>query len=380
MWNNVANIPSLVPRAAYVPAGSRNPPAFVSAGRAFPAGSRNPPASVSASRAFPAGSRNPLASVSAGRAFPAGSRNIPTSVSAGRPFSAGWRNHAVRPMTRPTSHYFQHFRRPGCYNQLYMDDGRWGTVVKTSPGKQHKASYKAITAVRTISEPLQLLHVDLFGHTSIRSIDHKYYSLVVTDDLSRFSWVFFLGTKDETYYILKDFITFIENQLNKKVKAIRCDNETEFKNSKLIELCGSKGIKRDYSNARTPQQNGVAERKNRTLIEAARTMLADSKLPTMFWTEAVSTACYVLNRVLVTRPHNKTPYELLSGKVPNISHLKPFGCHVTILNISDHLGKFEGKADEGFIVAIKRNMLQLLTVVVRYFGFKIKCLIKGSIL
>ncbi|GJR79203.1 putative ribonuclease H-like domain-containing protein [Tanacetum coccineum] len=138
--------------------------------------------------------------------------------------------------------------------------------------------------------------------------------------------------------------------LNKKVKAIRCDNGTEFKNSKLIELCGSKGIKRDYSNARTPQQNGVAERKNRTLIEAARTMLADSKLPTMFWTEAVSTACYVLNRVLVTSPHNKTPYELLSGKVPNISHLKPFGCHVTILNTSDHLGKFEGKADEGFIV------------------------------
>ncbi|GJW73002.1 ribonuclease H-like domain-containing protein [Tanacetum coccineum] len=107
---------------------------------------------------------------------------------------------------------------------------------------------------------------------------------------------------------------------------------------------------KDYSNARTPQQNGVAERTNKTLIEATRTMLADSKFPTMFWTEAVSTACYVLNRVLVTKPHNKTPYELVSGKVPNISHLKPFGCLVTILNTSDHLGKFEGKADEGFIV------------------------------
>ncbi|GJR51210.1 putative ribonuclease H-like domain-containing protein [Tanacetum coccineum] len=126
--------------------------------------------------------------------------------------------------------------------------------VACNKGKQHKASYKAITAVSTISEPLQLLHMDLFGPTSIRSIDHKHYSL-----------------------------------LTKKVKAIRCDNGTEFKNSNLIELCGSKGIKRDYSVARTPQQNGVAERKNRTLIEAARTMLADSKLPTMFWTEAVST-------------------------------------------------------------------------------------------
>ncbi|GJR19753.1 putative ribonuclease H-like domain-containing protein [Tanacetum coccineum] len=102
-------------------------------------------------------------------------------------------------------------------------------------------------------------------------------------------------------------------------------------------------------------QNGVAERKNRTLIEAARTMLADSKLPTMFWTEAVSTACYVLNRVSITNPHNKTPYQLISGKVPQIGHLKPFGCQVTILNTSDHLGKFEGKADEGYLVGYAPN-------------------------
>ncbi|GJR82058.1 putative ribonuclease H-like domain-containing protein [Tanacetum coccineum] len=224
------------------------------------------------------------------------------------------------------------------------------TCVACCKGKQHKASYKAITAVSSISEPLQLLHMDLFGPTSIRSIDHKYYCLVITDDYSRFCWVFFLEHKDETYSILKDFINLVENQLNKKVKAIRCDNGTEFKNAHIIELCGSKGIKRDYSNARTPQQNGVAERKNRTLIEAARTMLADSKLPTMFWTEAVRTACYVLNRVLVTSPHNKTPYALLTGNIPSVSHFKPFGCHVTILNTSDHLGKFDGKADEGYIV------------------------------
>nr|GEW13469.1 retrovirus-related Pol polyprotein from transposon TNT 1-94 [Tanacetum cinerariifolium] len=125
---------------------------------------------------------------------------------------------------------------------------------------------------------------------------------------------------------------------------------TEFKNALIIDLCGSKGIKREYSNAKTPQQNRVVERKNRTLIEAARTMLVDSKLPTMFWTEAVRTACYVLNRVLVTSPHNKTPYALLTGNIPHVSHFKPFGCHVTILNTSDHLGKFAGKADEGYIV------------------------------
>ncbi|GKB10012.1 putative ribonuclease H-like domain-containing protein [Tanacetum coccineum] len=227
--------------------------------------------------------------------------------------------------------------------------------VACNKGKQHKASYKSISAVRLITDTLQLLHMDLFGPTNIRSIDQKYYSLVVTDDFSRFTWTFFLGTKDETFYVLKEFIALIENQLNKKVKGIRCDNGTEFKNAKLIELCGEKGIKRDYSNPRTPQQNGVAERKNRTLIEAARTMLADSKLPTMFWTEAVSTACYVLNRVSITNPHNKTPYQLISGKVPQIGHLKPFGCQVTILNTSDHLGKFEGKADEGYLVGYAPN-------------------------
>ncbi|GJS90820.1 retrovirus-related pol polyprotein from transposon TNT 1-94 [Tanacetum coccineum] len=173
---------------------------------------------------------------------------------------------------------------------------------------------------------------------------------VVTDDFSRFSWVFFLATKDETSGILKTFITEIENQLDHKVKVIRSDNGTEFKNSVMNQFCEMKGIKREFSVARTPQQNGVAERKNRTLIEAARTMLVDSKLPTTFWAEAVNTACYVLNRVLVIKPHNKTPYELIRGRTPLIDFMKPFGCPVTILNTRDHLGKFDGKADEGFFV------------------------------
>ncbi|GJT39024.1 putative ribonuclease H-like domain-containing protein [Tanacetum coccineum] len=112
----------------------------------------------------------------------------------------------------------------------------------------------------------------------------------------------------------------------------------------------NEGIKREFSVAGTPQQNGVAERRNRTLIEAARTMLVDSKLGTTFWAEAVNTACYVLNRVLVIKPHNKTPYELIHGRTPLIDFMKPFGCPVTILNTRDHLGKFDGKADEGFFV------------------------------
>nr|GEW62668.1 uncharacterized mitochondrial protein AtMg00810-like [Tanacetum cinerariifolium] len=109
-------------------------------------------------------------------------------------------------------------------------------------------------------------------------------------------------------------------------------------------------IKREFSVARTPQQNGIAQRKNKTLIKAVRTMLADSLLPIPFWVEAVNTASYVQNRVLVTKPHNKTPYELLLGRTPSIRFMRPFGCPVTILNTLDPLGKFDEKANEGFLV------------------------------
>ncbi|GKA63546.1 putative ribonuclease H-like domain-containing protein, partial [Tanacetum coccineum] len=192
----------------------------------------------------------------------------------------------------------------GLPSKIFQNDH---TCVACQKGKQHKASCKA-KSVNSVSYSLQLLHMDLFGPTSIRSLNHKTYFLVITDDFSR-------------------------------IQEQGC-----------YEFCGSKGIKREYNNARTPQQNGVAERKNMTLIEAARTMLADSFLPNTFWAEAVSTACYVLNRVLVTKPHNKTPYELITGKIPIISYIRPFGCHVTILNTIDHLGKFAGKSDEGFLV------------------------------
>nr|GEU77914.1 DNA-directed DNA polymerase [Tanacetum cinerariifolium] len=131
------------------------------------------------------------------------------------------------------------------------------------------------------------------------------------------------STKDETSPILKTFITGLKNQLSLKVKVIKSDNKTEFKNSDLNQFCGMKGIKREFSVPRTPQQNGISERKNRTLIE---------------------------NRVLVTKPHKKTSYELLHGRPPSIGFMRSFGCPVSILNTLDSLGKFEGKVDEGFLV------------------------------
>ncbi|GKB46015.1 putative ribonuclease H-like domain-containing protein [Tanacetum coccineum] len=228
------------------------------------------------------------------------------------------------------------------------------TCVACQKGKQHRASCKT-KIVSSISQPLQMVHVDLFGSTFVKSLMKKIYYLVVTDDYSRFSWIFFLATKDETNEIAKTFITGIENLIDLKVKVIRCDNGTEFKNKVMNQFCEMKGIKREFSVARTPQQNILEKRKNRTLIEAARTMLADSKVPTTFWAEAVNTACYVQNRVLVIKPHNKTSYELFLGRKPTLSFMRPFRCPVTILNTLDHLGKFYGKSDDGFFVGYSIN-------------------------
>ncbi|GJR22468.1 putative ribonuclease H-like domain-containing protein [Tanacetum coccineum] len=164
----------------------------------------------------------------------------------------------------------------GLPSKLFENDQ---TCVACHKGKQHKASCKSKTE-NSISLPLHLLHMDLFGPTFVKSLMKKMYCLVVTDDFSRFTWVFFLATKDETSGILKSFIIGIENLVDHKVKVIRCDNGTEFKNKEMNQFCEKKGILRQYSAARTPQQNEVAERRNRTLIEAAKTMLADSKLPT----------------------------------------------------------------------------------------------------
>ncbi|GJX51796.1 putative ribonuclease H-like domain-containing protein [Tanacetum coccineum] len=230
------------------------------------------------------------------------------------------------------------------------------TCVACQKGKQHRASCKSKT-VSSISQPLHMLHMDLFGQTFVKRLMKKMYGLVVTDDYCRFSWVFFLATKDATSGILKSFITGVENLIDQRVKVIRCDNGTEFKNKEMNQFCKRKGIKREFSVARTPQQNGVAKRKNRTLIEAARTMLADSKLPTTFWAEAVNTACYVQNRVLVTKPHNKTPYELFLGRKPALGFMRSFRYPVIILNTIDHLGKFDGKADEGLFVGYSINIM-----------------------
>ena len=169
-----------------------------------------------------------------------------------------------------------------------------GLCEACEKGKSKKALHRS-KDLTSITEPLQLLHMDLFGSVNVMSLSRKRYALVIVDDFSKYTWVLFLNSKDETPKMIIDHIKRIELEANLPVRKIRSDNGTEFKNAILNEFCTDKGISRQYSAPRTPQQNGVIERKNRTLVKAARTMLNEAKMPLYFWDEAVNTACYTQN-------------------------------------------------------------------------------------
>ncbi|GJX33891.1 retrovirus-related pol polyprotein from transposon TNT 1-94 [Tanacetum coccineum] len=177
-------------------------------------------------------------------------------------------------------------------------------------GKSRKATHKP-KMINTITEVLHTLHMDLCGPLRVQSINGKKYILVIVDDYSRFTWVKFLRSKDETP-------AFVINLV---------------------------GITHEKTVPRTPQQNGVVERWNRTLVEAARTMLIFSKAPLFLWAEAVATACYTQNRSLIHTLHNKTPYELVHDKKPDLSFLRIFGALCYPTNDSEDLGKLKAKAD-----------------------------------
>ena len=184
----------------------------------------------------------------------------------------------------------------------------------------------------------------------IRSINHNKYVFVIVDDFSRYTWTFFLKHKNNTFEHFKIFTKRIQNFKDLKVKSIRSDHGGEFENEMFEKLCNKKGIFRNFSFPRTPQQNRVVERKNRTLQECARTLLNGTTLPKQFWAEAVATACYVLNRVSIRPLTKHTPYELFHGRKPNISYFRVFGSKCFILNTRDQLEKFDPNSDEGIFV------------------------------
>ncbi|KAJ9544876.1 hypothetical protein OSB04_024583 [Centaurea solstitialis] len=167
--------------------------------------------------------------------------------------------------------------------------------------------------------PLDMIHMDLCGPTRTESLARKKYMLVLIDEFSR------------------------------------SDSGTEFRNAKLHSFLEDVGISHNFSAVRTPQQNGVVERKNRTLVEAARSMMAHSGVPQSFWAEAVSTACYTQNRTLIVKRTGKTTYEMVKQRMPNIDYFRVFGCKCYVLNDRDDLGKFEPNSDESIFIGYSHN-------------------------
>ncbi|GJV68335.1 retrovirus-related pol polyprotein from transposon TNT 1-94 [Tanacetum coccineum] len=204
-------------------------------------------------------------------------------------------------------------------------------------GKSKKYSHKP-KSENTNMEVLHTFHMDLCGLMRVQSINGKKYILVIVNDYSRFIWVKFLRSKDETPEFVINFLKQIQVGLNKTVRYIRTDNGTEFINQVMSKYYEGVGIFHQKSVLRTPQQNGVVERRNRTLVEAAHTMLIFSKAPMFLWAEVVATACYTQNRSLIHTRHNKTPYELVHDKKPDLTFLRVFGALCYPTNDSEDLG------------------------------------------
>jgi transposase InsO family protein len=221
-------------------------------------------------------------------------------------------------------------------------------------GKQVGAHHPAKNILSS-SRPLKLLHMDLFGPITYISIGGNKYGLVIVDDFSRFTWVFFLQDKSEVKGIVKKFIRRVQNEFKLKVKNIRSDNGSEFRNTQAEEFLDEEGIKHELSAPYTPQQNGIIERKNYTLIEAARTMLDEYKTPDSFWAEAINTACHAANRLYLHKYLNKTPHEIITDKKPSVHYFRVFRCKCFILNKKPKASKFASKVDEGFLIGYGTN-------------------------
>ncbi|GJV84641.1 retrovirus-related pol polyprotein from transposon TNT 1-94 [Tanacetum coccineum] len=215
--------------------------------------------------------------------------------------------------------------------------------------KAKRSSFKSKT-VPSSKGRLNLLHMDLCGPMRVASINGKRYILVIIDDYSRYTWTLFLRSKDETPEVLKDFLTMIQRNLQAPVISVRTDRGTEFLNKTLNAFFKEEGIEHQTSTPRTPEQNGVVERRNRTLVEAARTMLSASKLPLFFWAEAIATACYTQNRSIIIPTHEKMAYHIINDRKPSIKHLHIFGCTCYLTRDGENLDKMKEKGDPCILV------------------------------
>jgi transposase InsO family protein len=224
-----------------------------------------------------------------------------------------------------------------------------GCQAEKQVGAHHHAKN-----IMSTTRPLEMLCMDLFGSIAYISIGGNKYGLVLVDEYSCFTWVFFLQDKSETQEVLKKFLKRAQKEFDAKVKTIRSDNGTEFKNTQVEDFL-DEAIKHEFSAPYTPQQNGVAERKNQTLIEMARTILDEYKTSDQFWAKEVNMRCHATNHFYLHKLLKKTSYELLTGNKPNISYFCAFGSKCYVLQKRSRSSKFAPKVYDGFLLGYDLN-------------------------
>jgi hypothetical protein len=194
------------------------------------------------------------------------------------------------------------------------------------------------------------MHIDVCGPMRTTGLNGERYFLLFVDDFTGMPWLFLLKKKSETFKCFQVFKELTENEIDMKIKCLRSGNGGEFILREFNNYCVENGIKRHFSVTETPQQNGVVERKNRTVMEMARTMLNESRLNDMFWPQVVHTAVHILNRSFLRNNNDKTPYQLWKGRLANIKHFRIFGIKCYIKRIDQNLGKLDSRTDEGILV------------------------------
>lgn len=216
-------------------------------------------------------------------------------------------------------------------------------------GKQRRVSF--LKGGRTPkAEKLELVHTDLWGASPVASLGGSRYYITFIDDSSRKVWVYFLKNKSEVFETFKKWKAMVEIETGLKVKCLRSDNGGEYIDGGFREFCAANGIRMEKTIPGTPQQNGVAERMNRTLNERARSMRLHAGLPEIFWADAVSTAAYLINRGPSVPLDCRIPEEVWSGKEVNLSYLKVFGCLSYVHIDSNARSKLDAKSRKCFFI------------------------------
>ncbi|KAG8475459.1 hypothetical protein CXB51_032225 [Gossypium anomalum] len=192
-------------------------------------------------------------------------------------------------------------------------------------GKQARLQFPTNTTWRASSK-LELVHTDVCGSMRTESLSGNRYFILFIDDCTRYCWIYFLKHKSEVAQVFIKFKAAVETETGCKIKTIRSDNGTEYTSAQFQSLCKDAGIKHQLTNVYTPQQNGVSERKNRSLMEMAKCLLFEKNLPKTMWAEAVNTAVYIQNRLPTKALAHKTPFEAWFGFKPSLGHMKVFGC------------------------------------------------------